>query len=247
MNKEINTDYVYGRQAVLEAMKSGKRTLNRVWLAKGVQGHIIQEILTFINRKNVPFNWVLREKLDQLTRENHQGVIAQVSPVEYLDLDDLLANIKTTNPVLCIAVGIEDPQNLGAIIRSAAGLEVDGIILPEHRSAGVTAVSSHTSAGGIEHIPIARVTNIAQTIDRLKEKGYWIYGADNQGQLLWKTDFGNSSVAVVLGSEGSGIPRLVKEKCDFLVKIPVENISSYNVSVASGIIFYEIQRQRKRI
>ena len=180
--------------------------------------------------------------------ENHQGVIAIVPPFDYCEVQDILDEAKTRGeqPFILILDGIEDPHNLGSIIRTAETAGVHGVIIPKRRAVGLTAIVSKTSAGAVEHVPVARVTNIANTVEDLKKRGIWVACADMEGQEYFDAPL-NGAIAIVIGSEGNGVGRLVRQKCDFSVKIPMfGKISSLNASVAAGLIMYEVVRQRNK-
>ncbi|HBU70135.1 MAG TPA: 23S rRNA (guanosine(2251)-2'-O)-methyltransferase RlmB [Elusimicrobia bacterium] len=238
-------EYISGRNSVREALIAGTKTINKILLSKQAHGTPIQDIIRLAKEKGVPMHHVPPERLDKFSEENNQGVVAEVSNTVYLDLDELWEKVKgETKPLLVVMDGIEDPHNVGAIIRSAVALGANGIILGKWRSAGLTETVSRSSAGAIEHIPVARVTNIAETINRLKEFGVWIYGAENGGKSVSEEEF-SFPMALVIGSEGQGLHRLVKERCDFLISIPqTPIISSLNASCASAIILHEIFKKK---
>lgn len=246
-NEQFREDLVEGRNAVIETLKSG-RTINQILIAKGSMTGSINTIIALAKEKRIVIKEVERKKLDQMSLTGaHQGVIAQVTPFNYCELEDILnyAQIKKEKPFLIILDEVEDPHNLGSIIRTADACGVHGIIIPKRRNVGVTPAVIKTSAGACEHMKITKVTNINATIDFLKEKGIWIYGADMNGtEFCYNTDF-RGAVALVIGSEGKGISKLTKDKCDLLVKIPMAGkISSLNASVAGGILMYEVLRQK---
>lgn len=241
-------DIVAGKHAVVEALRSG-RTINKLWIAESAQKHVITPIIQEAKKAGVPVQHVDKRKLDQIAAGiNHQGVVAQTAPYDYVDVGDILtsATEKGESPFLLLLDEIEDPHNLGSILRTAECTGVHGVIIPKRRSVGVTATVTKTSAGAAEHVPVARVTNMAQTIDALKGKGLWIAGADaGANQFIYETDL-SIPLAVVIGSEGKGIGRLIKEKCDFLVKLPMfGHINSLNASVAAAVFMYEVVRQRR--
>ena len=240
------SDLIIGRNAVLEALKSG-RTVDSVTVAKGDRGGSIGKILAECRRLDVTVKEADVRKLDFLCgHANHQGVVAHAAAHAYASVDDMLALAETRNepPFLIVCDGLEDPHNLGAVIRTAETSGAHGVIIPKRNSASLSFATDKTSAGALEYVPVARVTNLASTIDELKKKGLWIYGADLDGKLWCDTDMGGA-VALVIGSEGFGISRLIKEKCDFIVSLPMKGkISSLNASVAAGILMYEVSRQR---
>ena len=239
-------DKIFGRNAVLEAIKSGSRTINKIFISKTAHGSNISEIIKLAKAKGIVINNVPPEKLDKFEQENTQGVVAEVSATNYVELEDLINTVKNKKDGLLLLLdSIEDPHNLGAIIRNAVCFGVDGIILPKWRSATINETVGRTSAGAIEHIKIARVTNSSQTILKLKDNGFWIFGAENGNNSITNTQISFPSV-LVMGSEGFGIHQKIKEKCDFIITIPQKNtISSLNVSCASAVILYEIFKQQK--
>lgn len=229
---------IYGRNAVLEALKAEK-TLDKLFVQGGEREGSITLIVAKAKEAGIPVVQVAKEKLDSLSGGGvHQGVVALAAGVEYCSVDDLLriAEEKGESPFLVIADGVEDPHNLGAIIRCAEGAGAHGLIISKRHSSPVTPVVVKSSAGAIQHLPIAKVVNIAATVDELKKKGVWIYGAEAEGQSLYESDL-SGSAAFVVGSEGSGISRLVKEKCDFLLSIPMYGkVNSFNVSCATAVV-----------
>lgn len=245
-NEERQLDnIVYGRNSVLELLKAGKRTVNKILLAQTARGAAVTEIVDIAKSKGIAIHNVPPEKLDKYS-EYSQGVAAEVSPMEYLEIEDLIAKAKLSkNPLLVLLDGIEDPHNLGAIIRNCVAFGADGVIIPKWRAAGVNETVSKSSAGAIEHIPVSKVVNTNQTIDMLKENGFWIAGAENGGELLEKADL-PFPLVIIIGSEGFGLHQLTKKKCDFLISIPqTSTISSLNASCASAVILYEISKKRK--
>lgn len=245
--RAFNENQLEGRNAVLELLKSGK-DIDKIIVAKGNVEGTIKRIIGEASRKGIVIQEVARQKLDEMSRtKNHQGVIAVASAHNYATVDEILENAKAKGeaPFIIILDGITDPHNLGAIMRSAECAGAHGIIIPKRRSVGLTATVGKTSAGAIEYMPVAKVTNIASTIEELKEKGVWVACTDMDGETYFKADL-NGPIAIVIGSEGEGVSRLVKEKCDFTVSIPMfGNISSLNASVAAGLIMYEIVRKRR--
>ncbi|WP_286173059.1 23S rRNA (guanosine(2251)-2'-O)-methyltransferase RlmB [Caproiciproducens sp. MSJ-32] len=244
---EIREDLVVGRNAVMELLK-GSRTIECIYIASGNMEGSIKAIINMAKEKKVVLKEVDRKKLDTMSGGmSHQGVIAQVTPFVYSEVEDMLKLAKERNedPFIVILDEIEDPHNLGSIIRTAELCGVHGIIIPKRRNVGVTATVYKASVGAIEHMKIAKVTNINSIIDELKEKGIWIYGADIEGkEYSYEVNF-SGPCAVVIGSEGRGISKLTLKKCDKLVKIPmVGKINSLNASVAGGIMMYEILKGR---
>ena len=240
-------DQVEGRNSVTELLKSGK-DINKLYVQKGEKHGSINEIIKLAKQNKVVITELDRAKLDQMSEShNHQGVIAIVPPYEYCDVDDILEYAKSKNesPFVLILDGIEDPHNLGSIIRTAECSGVHGIIIPKRRSVQVNATVNKTSAGAAQYVKVARVNNLTETIKYLKENDVWIYGTDIEGKCYYNEQKYNGGVAIVIGSEGFGMSRLVKENCDFLVKIPmVGEINSLNASVSAGILMYEVFNQR---
>lgn len=238
---------IVGRNPVMEILKSDRK-VHKIFIAKGELKGSINKIIKKAEEKNIIIQYVSKNKLDELSRNGvHQGVIASVSPYEYSSIDEIFLKAKTLeeDPFIVLLDEIEDPHNLGSIIRTAECAGAHGVIIPKRRSAAVNQTVVKTSAGATEHILISKITNMIDTIRELKDKGLWIYGADILGKdYYFNTDM-NGPIGLVIGNEGKGISRLVKENCDFLVKIPVMgNISSLNASNAASIILYEIVRQR---
>jgi len=236
-----------GRNPVLEALKSG-RTINKILIAKGDKHGSIREIIGLARSKGLVVQEVDRKKLDALAESaSHQGIIAFVAPKAYVEVEDILqiAQDKEEPPFLVLLDGVEDPHNLGSILRSADGAGAHGVVIPQRRAVGLTAIVGKTSAGAMEYLPVARITNMAQTIDSLKEQGLWIVGADMDGQEFYYQANLTGPIALVIGGEGKGLGRLVKEKCDFLVRIPMKGrVSSLNAAVAGSLLMYEVSRQR---
>ena len=236
---------VAGRNAAIETLKTGSR-VDTVFIMKGASGGSIGKIVALAKEGGYPIKEVSAEKLEEMAGPIHQGVVVTLSAVEYAEVSDILARAeeKGEKPFILIADEIEDPHNLGALIRTAETAGAHGVIIPKRRNVGLTAAVFKTSAGAAAHLPVARVANLASAVDTLKEAGVWVYGADMEGQNWCETDF-SGGVALIVGSEGSGISRLLKEKCDVMVSLPMQGeVSSLNASVAGGIILYEIARQR---
>ncbi|WIF95612.1 23S rRNA (guanosine(2251)-2'-O)-methyltransferase RlmB [Caminicella sporogenes] len=242
-----NANIIEGRNPVIEALKSG-REIEKILISKGNKEGSIKKILAVAKEKGIPIQYVDKNKINQISVSHaHQGVIAYVAAYKYYEVDELLerARSKDEEVFLIILDEITDPHNLGSIIRTANAAGAHGIIIPKRRAAGLTAIVAKTSAGAIEYVPVSRVTNISRTIDYLKEQGVWIVGADMDGEKLYYESDLKGDVALVIGSEGQGISRLVKKKCDFLVKLPMKGeVTSLNASVAASILMYEILRQR---
>ena len=247
-DSEPDESKVIGRNAVKELL-SGERDVEKIYVQKGEREGSLKMLIAIAKERKIPVNEVEKAKLDAISAGlNHQGVIAVAAERNYSTLDDIIsfAEEKGESPVIAVLDGVEDPHNLGAIIRSAECCGIHGIIIPKRRAVGLTPVVSKSSAGAIEYMRVAKVTNLAVTLDELKERGFWIYGADMGGEDYYSTDL-KGKVAIVLGSEGFGISRLVKEKCDFTVSIPLYgNVNSMNVSCAAAVLFAEAARQRHK-
>lgn len=246
-DKEIE-DKIEGRNSVIEALKSN-RTINKILVSKGDKEGSIKKIIALAKEKKVIIQEVLKQKLDEISKtKSHQGVIAFVSPYSYVEVCDILedARKKGEEPFIIILDEIEDPHNFGAILRTANAVGAHGVIIPKRRAAAISAVVSKASAGAVEYVNVARVTNIANTIDYLKENGVWIYGIEASGKSkFYETDL-KGSVALVIGSEGRGIGKLVAKKCDYLLNIPMKGeITSLNASVAGAVVMYEVLKQRE--
>ncbi len=238
---------IEGRNSVFEALAAG-RPIDKIWISETVRPGGVKKLTDLAREKGVPVQFVKPQKINSVSQtEASQGVVAVCGAVQYAELEDLFrkAEKKGTPPFVIIADEITDPHNLGAIIRSANAAGADGVIIPKNRSAGLDAVTAKTSAGAVHYTPVVRVTNLSQTIDILKERGLWLAGADMSGEKsLFESNL-TGPIALVVGSEGKGISRLLREKCDFMVKIPmIGEIESLNASVAAAIMMYEIVRQR---
>ncbi len=237
---------VSGRNAVRELLASG-RDIDKIWIAEGDRDGSIVVLIARARERKIPVLEVERRRLDTICgAATHQGIAAAAAERDYSTVEEILeyAASRGEKPLIAIADGVEDPHNLGAIIRSAECAGVHGIIIPKRRAVGLTAVVAKASAGAIEHMRIAKVTNIAATVDELKEAGLWIYAADMGGPAYYATDL-RGPAAIVLGSEGFGISRLVREKCDFVISIPMYGqVNSMNVSTAAAVLFSEAARQR---
>ena len=240
------SEQIEGRNAVLEAFRSGK-CVDKLFILDGCQDGPVRTIAREARKKDTIINYVSKERLDQLSETHaHQGVIAQVAAYEYSTVEDILAKAeeKGEPPFLILLDGIEDPHNLGAIIRTANLAGAHGVIIPKRRASGLTATVARTSAGALNYTPVAKVTNLAATIEDLKKRGLWIYGLDMDGETWCEADL-TGAAALVVGSEGRGVGRLVKEQCDFVLSLPMRGrINSLNASVACGLLLYEAARQR---
>lgn len=245
---ELSEDMVAGRNAVMEALK-GSRSVNKLMIANGSTEGSIKEIIAVAKEKGVNIQYWDRSKLDSIARGiRHQGVLAQVAPVQYAELEDILQVAKDRNepPFIVLLDELEDPHNLGAILRTADAAGVHGVLIPKHRSCPLSATVAKTSAGAVEHVPVARVGNLVQTIKKLKQEGLWVAAADMDGKDYYDTDL-TGPLLLIIGSEGQGVGRLVKEQCDFVVRIPmVGKINSLNASVAGSILMYEAMKQRRK-
>ncbi|MDQ0163552.1 23S rRNA (guanosine(2251)-2'-O)-methyltransferase RlmB [Bacillus alveayuensis] len=242
----MSEEYIIGRNPVIEALRS-KRQIHKIWIAEHSTKGQAQKIITLAKDKGVSVQFVPKKKLDQMFTGNHQGVAAQVASYHYSDLEELFQRAHNRNeaPFFLLLDEIEDPHNLGSIMRSADAVGAHGIIIPKRRAVGLTQAVAKASTGAIEYIPVVRVTNLARTIDELKERGLWVVGTDAKGAEDYRTLDGTMPLALVIGSEGKGIGRLIKEKCDFLVKLPmVGQVTSLNASVAAGLLMYEVYRKR---
>lgn len=245
----MNQEYIVGKNPVIEALKS-QREINKILIAEGSQRGQMQQITHLAKEANVLVQFVPKKKLDQITDQNHQGVLAYVAAYEYAELDDLFEAAEQRNepPFLLILDEIEDPHNLGSIMRTADAVGAHGIIIPKRRAVGLTATVAKASTGAIEYIPVVRVTNLAQTIDSLKERGIWIAGTDAKADQDYRKLDGTLPLGLVIGSEGKGMGRLIREKCDFLVSLPMAGkVTSLNASVAAALLMYEVYRKRHNL
>ncbi len=253
MTEDLNTkdtaaesSVIEGRNAVLEAFRAGK-TIDKLFVQEGCKDGPVSTIVREAKKRDTIINFVSRERLDQISEGGrHQGVIAYAAAYEYAEVEDILKNAeeKGEPPFIFLLDGIEDPHNLGAIIRTANLAGAHGVIIPKRRAAGLTATVAKTSAGALNYTPVAKVTNLAATIEELKEKGLWFVCADMDGELMYRLNL-KGPIGLVIGNEGDGVGRLVKEKCDMTASIPMKgDIDSLNASVAAGVLAYEIVRQR---
>ena len=237
---------IEGRNAVLEAFRAGK-TIDKLFVLDGCQDGPVKSILREAKKTDTIINFVDKERLDRLANSgHHQGVVAQAAAYEYAEVEDILnaAKEKGEAPFIFILDEIEDPHNLGAIIRTANQAGAHGVIIPKRRAVGLTPTVARTSAGAVNYVPVAKVTNIAKTIEELKKEGMWFVCADMDGQTMYDLNL-TGPIGLVIGNEGAGVSRLVKEKCDFTASIPMKgDIDSLNASVAAGVLAYEIVRQR---
>lgn len=241
-----NQDYLIGKNPVIEALKSN-RDINKILIAEGSQGGQMQQVIGMAKEANVMVQFVPKKKIDQLSNGNHQGVIAQVAAYDYAEMDDLFAAAEKKNeaPFFMLLDEIEDPHNLGSIMRTADAAGVHGIIIPKRRAVGLTATVAKASTGAIEYIPVVRVTNMARAIDELKERGVWIAGTDASAKEDYRSIDGTLPLGLVIGSEGKGMGRLIREKCDFLLSLPMAgHVTSLNASVAAALLMYEVYGKR---
>ena len=248
MSEEIKVEnlMVEGRNAVIEAFRSVK-PVDKLFVLDGCQDGPVRTIIREAKKHDTIINFVTKERLDQISEtKKHQGVIAYAAAYEYSEVEDMLelAKKKGEDPFLILLDNIEDPHNLGAIIRTANLAGAHGVIIPKRRAVGLTATVAKTSAGALNYTPVAKVTNLAKTMEELKEKGLWFVCADMGGESMYRLNL-TGPIGMVIGNEGDGVSRLVKEKCDFIASIPMKgDIDSLNASVAAGVLAYEIVRQR---
>lgn len=247
---EPTNEIIAGKNPVLEALRSG-REMNKVWVAEGVKKAGVAELLQLAREAGIVVQFVPKNKVDQLTDgANHQGVAASVAAYRYADIDELFESASSRNedPFFLILDELEDPHNLGSILRTADATGVHGVIIPKRRAVGLTSVVAKTSTGAIEHIPVVRVGNLAQTVDDLKKRGVWIAGTDAKGSADYRHMDAKLPLAVIIGSEGKGMSRLLKEKCDFLYHMPmIGKVTSLNASVAAALLMYEVLRNRQPV
>ena len=240
------SEQIEGRNAVLEAFRSG-RCVDKLFILDGCQDGPVRTIAREARKKDTIINYVSKERLDQLSETRaHQGVIAQVAAYEYSTVEEILekAEEKGEPPFLVLLDNVEDPHNLGAIIRTANLAGAHGVIIPKRRSVGLTSTVAKTSAGALNYTPVAKVTNLVRTIEELKEKGIWFVCADMGGESMYRLNL-TGPIGMIVGNEGEGVSRLVREACDFTASIPMKgDIDSLNASVAAGVLAYEIVRQR---
>jgi|SRR5690625_3076926 len=245
----MDEEMIIGKNPVFEALKSN-RTINKILISNQLNERVEKELKQSIIKKNTVLQKVPRQRLDQLTKGKHQGMIAYVSSYEYVSVQTILANAKAKNeePFIVILDELEDPYNLGAILRTADATGVHGVIIPKRRAVGLTNTVAKASAGAIEHIPVARVTNIVQVIKQLQKDNVWIIGTDESATKDYRTIDATIPIAIVIGNEGKGISRLVKENCDWTIHLPMKgSIPSLNASVAGSLLMYEVYRKRNPI
>jgi 23S rRNA (guanosine2251-2'-O)-methyltransferase len=238
---------IIGRNPVLEALRSG-REINKIWVNEGSRGGQISQLIQLAKENNIIVQQAPKKKLDQLSdTDNHQGVVASVAAYQYAEMEELFkkAEEKGEAPFFLLLDEIEDPHNLGSILRTADAAGAHGVIIPKRRAVGLTATVAKASTGAIEYVPVVRVTNLAQTMDELKERGLWFVGSDAAGKQDYRQADFDMPIGLVIGSEGKGMGRLIKKKCDFLINLPmVGKVTSLNASVAASLLMYEVYRKR---
>ena len=246
MEKKFQENKIEGRNAVLDAFRSGK-TVDKLFVQEHCEDGPVRTILREAKKQDTMVKFVKKERLDQLSETGkHQGVIAMAAAYAYAEVEDILAAAREKGepPFVFLLDNVEDPHNLGAVIRTANLAGAHGVIIPKNRAAGLTATVARTSAGALNYTPVAKVTNMARTIEQLKKEGLWFVCADMDGTVMYDLDL-KGPIGLVIGNEGEGVSKLVKEKCDFIASIPMKgNIDSLNASVAAGVLAYEIVRQR---
>ncbi|EKN62701.1 rRNA methylase, putative, group 3 [Schinkia azotoformans MEV2011] len=245
----MDNEWIIGKNPVLEALRA-ERDINKIWIAEGSNKGQMQQVIGLAKQAGVIVQYVPKQKLDHTVSGNHQGVAASVAAYQYAEIEDLFnkAAAKNEDPFFLILDEIEDPHNLGSILRTADAAGIHGVIIPKRRAVGLTAAVAKASTGAIEHVPVARVTNLARTMEELKEKGIWIIGTDAKGKQDFRQMDAKMPLAIVIGSEGKGIGRLISEKCDFLIRLPmVGKVTSLNASVAASLLMYEVYRKRNPI
>ncbi|MBQ7059585.1 MAG: 23S rRNA (guanosine(2251)-2'-O)-methyltransferase RlmB [Firmicutes bacterium] len=241
----MNESILAGRNAVFEALKAG-RSIEKIYVQQGAQGGSLLAIIRLAQKNRIQVQQTNRERLDEMSSENHQGVVAVVSAVEYQSVDDMIERARQTGevPFILICESIQDPHNLGAMIRTAEACGVHGIVISKHHAVGLSDAVAKTAAGALEYLPVAKVSSVAKLVDELKKEGFWVVCADMDGENMYEADL-TGPTALVIGGEHEGITRLVKEKADHVIRIPMRGtVNSLNASVAAGILMYEITRQR---
>ena len=243
------SEYIVGRNPVIERLQRQSQDVESICIAEGNRHARIRQIVAMAERANVPIKYCTQRELDRLEPSvPHQGVIALIRTPQYSDLISILAKVQRgpRHPLFVMLDGVQDPRNFGAVLRTAEAVNVDAVIIPKNRAVGITAAVHKASAGASAYIPIVKVTNLARTVDTLKDAGIWVAGTTEDAPLLYTESDFNIPLCLVLGSEGEGIRRLVKQKCDYLVRLPMfGKIGSLNVSVAAGVLLYEALRQRE--
>lgn len=244
----MSEEYIVGRNPVLELLRSG-RSVNKIWIAEGSQKGPISQVMSMAKEAKIQVQIVPKKKIDQVADgQVHQGVVALVAAYEYVEVEDLLRKAADLGepPFILILDEIEDPHNLGSILRTADVVGAHGVIIPKRRAVGLTSTVAKSSAGAMEYVPVARVTNIVRTMEELKEKGVWMAGTDASGEQDIREARFDMPIGIVIGSEGKGMSRLVRETCDFVVRLPmVGHVNSLNASVAAALLMFEVMRQRR--
>ena len=244
----MSEEYIVGRNPVLEILRSG-RSVNKIWIAEGSQKGPISQVMSMAKEAKIQVQIVPKKKIDQVADgQVHQGVVALVAAYEYVEVEDMLRKAADLGepPFLLILDEIEDPHNLGSILRTADVVGAHGVIIPKRRAVGLTSTVAKSSAGAMEYVPVARVTNIVRTMEELKEKGVWMAGTDASGEQDIREARFDMPIGIVIGSEGKGMSRLVRETCDFVVRLPmVGHVNSSNSSVAAALLMFEVMRQRR--
>ncbi|WKA58687.1 23S rRNA (guanosine(2251)-2'-O)-methyltransferase RlmB [Planococcus shenhongbingii] len=246
MSEDLTPEIIGGKNPVLEALRAD-RDVNKIWVAEGVQKKGITELLQLAKEKGVLVQFVPKKKIDGLTDSNHQGIAAAVAAYNYAELNDLFnaAAARSEDPFFLILDELEDPHNLGSIMRTADAIGVHGLIIPRRRAVGLTAVVAKSSTGAIEHVPVVRVNNLSQTVDELKKRGVWIAGTDAKESMDYRNMDAGLPLAIIIGSEGKGMSRILRDKCDFLYQLPmIGHVTSLNASVAASLLMYEVYRKR---
>ncbi|MEC5269223.1 23S rRNA (guanosine(2251)-2'-O)-methyltransferase RlmB [Heyndrickxia coagulans] len=242
----MDQEYIAGKNPVLEALRAG-REINKIWIAEGSQKGAMKQVMELARERKVAVQFVPKKRIDQVADGAHQGVLALVAAYRYAETGDMfkLAKERNEHPFILILDELEDPHNLGSILRTADAVGAHGVIIPKRRSVALTATVAKASTGAIEHIPVARVTNLSQTIAGLKQQGLWIAGTDASGTTDYRQMDADLPLGLVIGSEGKGMSRIVKEACDFLIRLPMAgHVTSLNASVAAGLLMYEVYRKR---
>lgn len=240
----MNESVIAGRHAVKELLRTDS-DINKIFIQETINKQQVKDILELARKKKVVVQSVHKNKLDGLTKERHQGIVALVSAHEYMPFESLIEKIEGRHANIIILDGLEDPHNLGSILRTCDAAGFDGVIIPKRRSVQLTDTVAKTSTGAIEYVPVVRVTNINQTIDQLKAAGFWVVGSDGSGDMDYREMNADGRTALVVGSEGEGISRKTLEKCDFVVKIPMlGEITSLNASVSAALLMYEVYRKQ---
>lgn len=244
----MSEEYIVGRNPVLELLRSG-RSVNKIWIAEGSQKGPISQVMSMAKEAKIQVQIVPKKKIDQVADgQVHQGVVALVAAYEYVEVEDMLRKAADLGepPFLLILDEIEDPHNLGSILRTADVVGAHGVIIPKRRAVGLTSTVAKSSAGAMEYVPVARVTNIVRTMEELKEKGVWMAGTDASGEQDIREARFDMPIGIVIGSEGKGMSRLVRETCDFVVRLPmVGHVNSLNASVAAALLMFEVMKQRR--